>query len=47
MRVVMRLDDDEFWRGPTTCDDRVWYAPAVRAFVRAVKALRAHPEVTS
>ena len=35
LRVVMRLDDDEFWRGPTTCDDRVWYAPEVRAFVRA------------
>ena len=35
LRVVMRLDDDEFWRGPTTCNDRVWYAPEVRAFVRA------------
>ena len=35
LNVIMRLDDDEFWRGPTTCDDRVWYAPAVRAFVRA------------
>lgn len=35
LRVVMRLDDGEFWRWPTTCDDRVWYAPAVRAFVRA------------
>jgi hypothetical protein len=35
LNVIMRLDDDEFWRGPTTCDDRVWYAPAVRTFVRA------------
>ena len=35
LRVVMRLDDGEFWRWPTTCDDRVWYAPEVRAFVRA------------
>jgi hypothetical protein len=35
LRVVMRLDDEEFWRWPTTCDDRVWYAPEVRAFVRA------------
>jgi hypothetical protein len=35
LRVVMRLDDGEFWRWPTTCNDRVWYAPEVRAFVRA------------
>ena len=35
LRVVMRLDDGEFWRWPTTCDQRVWYAPEVRAFVRA------------
>ncbi len=35
LRVVMRLDDGEFWRWPTTCDDRIWYAPDVRAFVRA------------
>lgn len=35
LRVLMRLDDDQFWRGPTTCDDLVWYAPAVRAVVRS------------
>ena len=35
LHVVMRLDDGEFWRWPTTCDDLVWYAPAVRALVRA------------
>ena len=34
LRVIMRLDDGEFWRGPTTCSHRVWYAPAVRAVVR-------------
>ena len=32
--VVMRLDDEEFWRGPTTCTYSVWYAPAVRNVVR-------------
>ncbi len=35
LRVLMRLDDGEFWRWPTTCGDRVWYAPEVRAIVRA------------
>jgi hypothetical protein len=35
LRVIMHLDDGEFWRWPTTCADRVWYAPEVRAFVRA------------
>ena len=35
LRVLMRLDDDEFWRGPTTCSDVVWYAPGARAIVRA------------
>src|SRR5215831_4405340 len=33
LRVLMRLDDDEFWRWPTTCGDRVWYSPAVRGIV--------------
>ena len=36
LNVIMRLDDEEFWRGPTTCDDRVWYAPAGGAFVLAM-----------
>jgi hypothetical protein len=34
LHVVMRLDDGEFWRWPTTCDDLVWYAPTVRGVVR-------------
>jgi hypothetical protein len=32
--VVMHLDDEEFWRGPTTSTYSVWYAPAVRNVVR-------------
>src|SRR6266567_1972577 len=32
--VVMRLDDEKFWRGPTICTYSVWYAPAVRNVVR-------------
>jgi len=34
LRVLMRLDDDEFWRWPTTCGDRLWYSPVVRGIVR-------------
>jgi hypothetical protein len=34
LRVIMRLDDDDFWRGPTVTGDRIWYAPSVRSFVR-------------
>ena len=34
LRVVMHLDDAEFWRWPTTCTYSVWYAPAVRNVVR-------------
>jgi hypothetical protein len=37
MRVLMRLDDDEFWRYPTTCNYVIWYAPAVGASVREEK----------
>ena len=37
MRVLMRLDDDEFWRYPTTCNYVIWYAPAVGAPVREEK----------
>ena len=37
MRVLMRLDDQEFWREPTTCNDVIWYAPAVGAPVREEK----------
>ena len=34
MQVIMRLDDDEFWRFATECNYAVWYAPAVRGTVR-------------
>ena len=37
MRVMMRLDDEEFWRYPTTCNYVIWYAPAVGAPVREEK----------
>ena len=37
LRVLMRLDDEEFWRGPTECNYLVYYAPAVGAMVRAEK----------
>jgi hypothetical protein len=34
----MRLDDEEFWRGPTQCNYLVWYAPSVGASVREEKS---------
>jgi hypothetical protein len=34
MQVVMRLDDETFWRWATTCNYVVWYAPAAHAVVR-------------
>lgn len=37
LRVIMRLDDEEFWRYPTTCNYLIWYAPAVGAPVREEK----------
>ena len=37
LRVLMRLDDEEFWRHETTCNYLVWYAPAVGAAVREEK----------
>ena len=37
IRVLMRLDDEEFWRWPTECNYVVWYAPAVGAVVREEK----------
>jgi hypothetical protein len=37
LRVLMRLDDEEFWRWPTTCNYLIHYAPAVGAMVRAQK----------
>jgi len=38
LRVLMRLDDEEFWRYPTTCNYVLYYAPAVGAMVRAEKS---------
>jgi hypothetical protein len=37
MTVYMTLDDEEFWRWPTRCTYVVWYAPAVKGVVRAIK----------
>jgi hypothetical protein len=37
LRVLMRLDDGEFWREPTTCNYLLLYAPAVGATVREEK----------
>jgi len=37
LRVLMRLDDDEFWRWPTECNYLIAYAPAVRGIVREEK----------
>ena len=37
LRVLMRLDDDDFWREPTQCNYLIYYAPAVGAMVRAEK----------
>jgi hypothetical protein len=38
LRVLMRLDDGEFWREPTTCNYLLFYAPAVGATVREEKS---------
>jgi hypothetical protein len=37
LRVLTRLDDDEFWRWETECNYLVAYAPAVRGVVREDK----------
>jgi hypothetical protein len=37
LEVFMRLDDEEFWRWPTTTTYTLWYAPAARATVRELK----------
>lgn len=34
MQVIVNLDDDEFWRFATECNNAVWYAPALRGIVR-------------
>jgi hypothetical protein len=37
MRVIMRLDDEEFWRWGTDCNYLVSWAPAVRGMVEEEK----------
>jgi hypothetical protein len=37
VNVLMRMDDEEFWRWPTECNYGIWYAPAVGAMVREDK----------
>jgi hypothetical protein len=37
LNVVMRLDDEEFWRWPTDATYTVWYAPAAKASIREVR----------
>jgi hypothetical protein len=37
LRVLMQLDDEDVWRGPTHCNYVIWYAPAVGAPVREEK----------
>ena len=34
LRVMMRLDDETFWRSPTECNYFVWYAPELGVTVR-------------
>ena len=37
IRIIMRLDDDEFWRTATECNYLVWYVPDIGATVREDK----------
>jgi len=37
LRVIMRLDDETFWRHATECTYLVWYAPAIGAAVREIR----------
>lgn len=37
MRVIMRLDDETFWRFATECNYEIWWSPAVGASVRESK----------
>jgi len=34
MRIFMQLDDETFWRFPTQCNYVLWYAPAVKGWVK-------------
>ncbi len=37
IHVLMRLDDEEFWRWPTECNYSVWYSPMVSGVVKEEK----------
>jgi len=37
MRVIMRLDDETFWRWATECNYEIWWSPAAGASVRESK----------
>jgi hypothetical protein len=37
MRVIMRLDDETFWRFATECNYEIWWSPAAGATVRESK----------
>ncbi|HVE51258.1 MAG TPA: hypothetical protein VNG69_16775 [Casimicrobiaceae bacterium] len=37
LTIIMRLDDEEFWRWPTDGTYTLWYVPEVKASVREVK----------
>ena len=38
LRVIMRLDDETFWRHATECNYEIWWSPAAGASVREVKS---------
>ena len=33
VNVLMRMDDEEFWRWPTECNYAIWYAPETGSMV--------------
>jgi hypothetical protein len=37
VNVLMRMDDEEFWRWPTECNYGIWYAPAAGSMVSEEK----------
>jgi hypothetical protein len=37
MRIIMNVDDEEFWRTATQANYQLWYAPEVGAMVRQIK----------
>ena len=37
LRVIMRLDDETFWRFATECNYEIWWSPAAGASVRESK----------